>query len=88
MAWELFCRNSQLIDSVIAVNTAKHILEHGPITDMEFDELSGPSNIGNEFLAKNVFAINSEGFYDFDNKMTEYAVRSFLRAGDEISPLE
>ena len=44
----------------------------------EYEELSGRPEVGDQFLALNVFAINSDGLYDFDSKVTEGAVRRKL----------
>ena len=44
----------------------------------EYEELCGRPEVGDQFLAQNVFAINSDGLYDFDNKITEGAVRRKL----------
>ena len=78
MAWIKFGKQSATIDKDRAFALAKRILEHGPIGAEEYEDLCGSPEVDDQFLAKKVFAINSNGLYDFDSKITENAVRREL----------
>ena len=44
----------------------------------EYRKFCGHPEVASRLLSKKVFAINSKGLYDFDNKVTENAVRHKL----------
>jgi hypothetical protein len=48
------------------------------------NQLCGSYDKGDNFLSKNVFAINSKGLYDFENKIVEQAVRDNLSKWQKV----
>ena len=78
-AWSGFEDASGEVNLPLALSVAKRILARGPLTKNEYFAACGDSlEIGYQFLHRNVFAINSEGLYTFENKMTENSVRCHL----------
>jgi hypothetical protein len=63
---------------------AKSLLENGPLQRAEYNQLCGSYDKGDNFLSKNVFAINSKGLYDFENKIVEQAVRDNLSKWQKV----
>jgi hypothetical protein len=61
------------IKSVVAV--AKRVILSGPIYKHQYSTLCGNQLVEEQFLAKNMFAIDSENVCRFDSKVTENAVR-------------
>ena len=81
----MFEDNSKIIDKRRAFVVANRILEKGPLERDEYNVLCGDGDIGNQFLSRNVFAINSDGLYSFDSKITENAVRDRLKKVEKAS---
>jgi hypothetical protein len=53
-------------------------LEKKPLNEEEYNSLCGSDEKSRKFLSINVFALNSDGLYDFDSKVVENAVRDKL----------
>jgi hypothetical protein len=75
---EDFERKGASIDWASAMKVAIAILKNGPLVRDEYDRICGSYKKGDDFLAKNVFAIDSQGHYGFENKIAEHAVHDKL----------
>ena len=81
-AWSSFKRTGKEVNGPLASIIAKRILTQGPLTEDEYFAACGDPETGHKFLLRSVFAINSEGLYTFENKMTENSVRCHLPMAD------
>ena len=81
-AWLSFERTSGEVNGPLAFAIARRILTHGPFTEREYFAACGDREIGHKFLLRNVFSIDSEGLYTFENKMVENSVRCHLPMAD------
>ena len=78
-AWNSFIKAARDIDEDRAIAVAQRILRDGPLNDVAYIKICGKAgDIYKRFLAENVFAINSDGLYDFQNKVVRNAVREHL----------
>ena len=77
-AWSAFERTSGEVNGPLAFTIARRILTHGPLTEREYFAACGDREIGHKFLLRSVFAIDSEGLFTFENKMTENSIRCHL----------
>lgn len=62
----------------LALTISQKIVDKGLLTTEEYFEACGSKGICNQFLLRNVFAINSQGFYGIESKATENAMRARL----------
>jgi len=77
-AWSKFIDDAEKIDKNRAIAVARRILQDGPLNKEAYATICGEPKIREQFLAKNVFAINSDGLYDFESKIVKNAVREQL----------
>jgi hypothetical protein len=74
-AFDRFLAEARRVDIKSAVAVAKRAILSGPITKHQYSTLCGNQLVEEQFLAKNIFAIDSENLCGFDSKVTENAVR-------------
>ena len=77
-AWSGFKDTSQEVNGPLAFAIARRILAHGPLSKDEYFAACGDREIGHKYLLLSVFAIDSQGMFTFENKMTENSVRCHL----------
>ena len=73
-----FLHDARAIDEGRAIKIARRIIRDGPLDTRVFTRMCGSGGIDDRFLASNVFALNADELYDFENKAVEHAVREGL----------
>ena len=73
-----FFDDARAIDEDRAIKIARRIIRNGPLDKWVYTRMCGAGDIYKRFLATNVFAVNADGLYDFENKAVENAVREGL----------
>jgi hypothetical protein len=87
-AFDRFLAEARRVDIKSAVAVAKRILLSGPITKYQYSTLCGNQLVEEQFLAKNIFAIDSENLCGFDSKVTENAIRRRWRTLEDRAARE
>ena len=78
LAWLQFYYSSNAVNLDLALTISRRVLDEGPLSMEEYFAACSSMDIGCQFLLRNVFAVDLQGLYGFENKMTENAVHARL----------